>query len=191
VLRRPVRFGSAVVLGVVALTGCNSGSATPTPTLTPTTVITTPPPPALAHHRFLSVRYLAPRGWPVHKDRRSSTDGDVTYTAPGNRGRVYVEVNTCAACVDEGDVHRAQRNGVPLPSNVISQYQPATRHRLSPAAIAFTAAVPPRYHSAGLLVVTKADGLITGYVVIEATAPHASTVRDIVASLRGHTLLPR
>jgi hypothetical protein len=179
-------------VGVLLLAGCSTSSVGPNTSPGPTqTEIVKPPAPRLAHRTFLRVRYLAPVGWMVSKDRRSSTDGDVTYTASGHRGRVYVEVNTCAACVDEGDVHRASRNGVPLPSNVISQYDPATRHKLSPGAIAFTEDAPSGYSSRALLVVTKAGGLITGYVVIEVVAPHASTARRITASLHGPTLLPR
>lgn len=179
-----------VVLGcAVALGACSSGSPSP-PTRQPS-----PSPsssgPALVAKTFLGVRVLVPTGW--HTDRQASTrtDGHATFTAPDRRGRVYLEVNDCAACVDEGDVSRAQRNNVPDPGAVIAQYSPVTKHRRDVASIAFTIRVPDGYVSSALLTVRKVHGEITGYVVVEATFPFADAgvARQVVASLRGQGIV--
>jgi len=111
----------------------------------------------------------------------------VTFTAPDRRGRIYLEVNDCVACVDQGDVTHATRNNVPDPGAVIGQYSPVTKKRQDVASIEFTTPVPSGYLSRALLVVRKVHGEITGYVVIEATFPtaDADVARRVVSSLQG------
>jgi hypothetical protein len=180
---------AAALLGAL---GACSGSGTPSqPTAEPTvTVVSTPPPPQLVRHHFLGAHFLAPPGWHAVAQRRRASDGDLTLTAPGNRGRIYVEVNDCIACIDQGSVTRAVRNELPDPGAVIEQYSPVTRHHVDRQTIAFTTQAPAAYAAPAQLSVTSLRGALTGYVVIEATLPYPAAARRIVASLHGRGIHP-
>jgi hypothetical protein len=136
------------------------------------------------------VGFLAPRGWHADRQRTGDADGQVTFIAPDRRGRIYVEVNSCIACVDEGDVQHASRTEVPAPDAVIGQYDAAHKHRVSQATIAFTTQAPHGYVAPARLTVRKADGAIIGYVVVETTLPKrdAASADQIVKSLKGRGL---
>jgi hypothetical protein len=177
-------FALLITLGLTACSGSSGESPTPGHSTSPPA---SPAGPALAAHTFLGIHYLVPEGWKGQRNRSGSHDGTAIYTAPDMRGRVSVEVNGCIACVDEGDVTHALRNQVPDPGAVIKLYDPVSRHRVNVATIAFTTRAPAQYAAPAKLVVTKVNGEITGYVVIEAILPkpQAATAADIVASLHG------
>lgn len=177
-------FGCLLALLVVSA-GCSSSggdAGQPTPT-----VSSPPGGPALGERTFLGVRLLVPKGWVAAREPSSAGDGQVTFTAPDRRGRIYLEVNSCVACVDAGDVARAVRNYVPAPEAVIHQYDPVTQHRRNVATIAYTTKVPNGYVSPSVLTVRKANGQILGYVVVEATFPaqYAATAHRVADSLEG------
>jgi hypothetical protein len=173
------------MFGVV--TACSSGrqqtATTPTPTPAPTPTI---PQVALTSDLFLDVQLLRPSGWSAHRVRSSATAGNVNYVAPGRRGTMYVEQNDCAACVDAGLINHGKRNGVADAENALTSYFPTTRHRIDAYDVAFTTAATKPYVATGKLVVTRAHGTLTGYVVVIVTLPsnQADVAERILASVR-------
>ncbi len=135
----------------------------------------------------MGVRFLRPADWKAPVAAHSSTgSGNITYTAPGHRGTLYVERNDCAACVDKGLVTRGHRNGQPDADNALSSYFPLTERHIDAYDVTFTVATTNPYVSTGKLVVTRAHGELTGYVVAIVTLPasDAATTDRVLASLR-------
>jgi hypothetical protein len=83
-------------------------------------------------------------------------------------------------------VRHGHRNGQPDPGNAVKNYLPVTQRRVSPAEIAFTTSATTAYAADGRLIVTRANGTVTGYVVVIVTLPteQRALSQRILASLR-------
>lgn len=180
-------------LAVLPLAGCRppappvarptptpSASALPSPSPSPPA----PAPVALARTSFLGTSFLAPAGWSRRATINGAEDGFVTYATAGGYS-VYLEVNNCAACVDEGLVLQGVANGVPYPNKVLSQYGALSERPLSHTRTAFTSRLygsGPLQHSVLVIVVSQ---VVSGYVVLQVALPPGNAVATerILASL--------
>jgi hypothetical protein len=140
-----------------------SASPSPSPTL---------PAVALARVAFLGTTFLAPAGWAHHQTVHGPADGFVDFTAPSGGYSVYLEVNNCAACIDQGLVDSGVANGVPDPDKVLSQQGAIAVHRLSATRTLFT----NRLFGQGplldnLLVIIATQDTVTGYVLLQVGLP--------------------
>src|SRR3954468_22431494 len=185
----PTRRLLLTVLLAATVAACGGGGASapkaPVVTPTPRATATTPRIPLTAE-TFLGVRLLRPKGWTAKRTTSSTQSGNVTYTAPGRRGVLYVERNDCAACVDQGLVMHGHRNGVPDPGNALASYFPTSKRQIDAYNVAFTPAATKPYAATGKLTVTRTADALTGYVVVIVTLPRAdaATAAQILASLR-------
>lgn len=140
-------------------------AASPSPSPTPT-------PLALARTTWLGASVLAPTAWHRSTTVNGPEDGFVNLTAPGGYS-VYLEVNPCAACVDQGLVQHGVANGIPYTAKVLAQYGAQSVHQLSPTRVTFTSRLygtGPLLHD--LLVVVDGQA-VTGYVVLQVALPAA------------------
>jgi hypothetical protein len=185
----PTRGFLATLLAAVTVAACGGGASTsslpPVQTPSPSPSAAAPRIP-LTSAAFLGVQFLRPTGWSAKRTTSSAQAGNVTYTAPGRRGILYVERNDCAACVDQGLVMHGHRNGVPDPTNAVTSYFPTSKRQVDANTVTFTTRAAKPYVATGKLTVTKSDGAPTGYVVVIVTLPRtdAATAAQILASMR-------
>ncbi|MHB2024362.1 MAG: hypothetical protein ACYCO3_13715 [Mycobacteriales bacterium] len=121
---------------------------------------------------FLGAHFLAPVGWAHQATVNAAEDGFITYSTTGGY-TVYLEVNNCASCVDQGLVLHGLANGVPYPNKVLARYGALTQHQLSPTRVTFTSRLygsGPLLQSLMVIVDTQ---VISGYVVLQVALPPA------------------
>jgi hypothetical protein len=189
-----LRSTAAAARGAAArAAGCSAHPApvaagNPSPTVSPSpSPLPSPTAPALAlaPQRFLGTAFLAPK-WPHRATVNSNSDGFIQYTGPGGQYSVYLEVNGCSACVDQGLVQHGLANGVPDPTKVLGQNGAVSVRQVDATRWTFTSRLygqGPLLHD--LLVIADADGSITGYVLLEVSLPpqFAADTSRIIDSL--------
>jgi hypothetical protein len=172
-----------------AVVACSSQSSGAAPTVTPSPApspTASKPAVPLVRDVLLGVDFLRPARWKVHRTTSSAHAGNAIYTAPGNRGRMYVERNDCAACIDQGLVMHGHRNNQPDPANALTSYFPTSQRAVNADTVAFTTTASKPYVADGKLTVTRAQGQLTGYVVVIVTLPATdkAAIAQILDSLR-------
>lgn len=142
------------------------------PSANPPSATANPAPLTLTRFTFLGTSFLAPTGWSRRQTVHGPADGFVTFSAPSGEYSVYVEVNNCAACVDQGLVNQGVANGVPDPDKVLSQQGAISVTRLSDTRVEFTSRLfgaGPLLHS--LLAIVTTPDTVTGYVLLQVSLP--------------------
>ncbi|MFL6238377.1 MAG: hypothetical protein ACJ735_02630 [Actinomycetes bacterium] len=183
----PVRRAVGLLAVACSVVACSSGSKpAPPPDVTPTPTPTTTEAVRLTAASVLGVRFERPVGWSGHLTSSGAASGNVTFTAPGRRGSLYVERNDCAACVDRGLVAHGHRDNTPDPGNALTSYFPTSHRTLNGYAVAFTTAASKPYVARGKLLVTRNGATLTGYVVVIVTLPttESSTAARILSSVQ-------
>ncbi|HVA59099.1 MAG TPA: hypothetical protein VNG13_01000 [Mycobacteriales bacterium] len=180
-----LRLATLLSVAAVTLAGCGGHPAvrppaTPRPTVSATAV-------PLAPEKLLGVSFLAPTGWRARRTVNGPADGFVTYTAPDLISSVYVEVNSCSACVDRGLITTGSANGIPDPDEILGQTGARSIRRLSPTRTAFTSRLRgtgPLLHN--LLIIIAGDNTVSGYVLVEVAPPvgQPQLTELILASVR-------